>query len=267
MGGSSADATAVSPADATASVTPADTGNSSPLVTKKVVGSVLGSLAGAALILMVLLFLIKRYKRSKRSPGLVLTNDANTDNSQSMRQAPTSNNLVPAAFLHRFSSMSRSTVGTNATGERSFQRVSGRKLPSAFSGGMSSGQFVREGGSISGTSLYPDDQSIYGGAGLSKEFGSRPSKEYGPEDPNEFDKEIGGSAAARVSSKMNIRPSPARTPVIHHANDENPFEDYNYRSTLSPPMSPNSDFPKRNTLGRSLASADGSRSSRFTENV
>jgi hypothetical protein len=41
--------------------------------------------------------------------------------------------------------MSKSTIETNTSaGERSFQRVSGRKLPSAFSEGMTSEQFRAE---------------------------------------------------------------------------------------------------------------------------
>lgn len=88
------------------------------------------------------------------------------------------------------------------------------------------------------------------------------NKEYG----GGFGKEIGESSFAAGAGTMNVRPSPARTPVIHHPND-NPFDDTN--RTLSPPMSPNpfSDPQLRGALGRSLHSADGSRSSRFTENV
>ncbi|CAO2653317.1 Nn.00g027280.m01.CDS01 [Neocucurbitaria sp. VM-36] len=241
---------AAPPAATTAAV--ADAGGDSspaPLETPQVVGSIVGSLAGAALILAIVLLLIRRHKR-KRNGALQLTGDDHTDNDQQvMRQAPARSSLVPSAFLHRFSGMSRSTVETNTSGgERSFQRVSGRKLPSAFSEGMTSEQFSR-GGTISGSSFYQDDQGTYGGPGLPKEFG----------------KEIGDTSNVRSSGPMNIRPSPARTPVIRHPDDAPPFG--TSRSHLSPPQSPNPDFPARGTLGRSLPSADGSRSSRFTENV
>ena len=112
---------------------------------------------------------------------------------------------------------------------------------------------------MSGSSFYQDDHGTYGGPGLSKEMG----------------KEIGGSPVAAGVGTMNIRPSPARTPVIRHPDDKaNPFDDpapfpdFSQRdfSHLSPPQSPNPDKP-RSTLGRSLQSADGSRSSKFTENV
>jgi hypothetical protein len=107
---------------------------------------------------------------------------------------------------------------------------------------------------MSGSSFYTDDQGTYGGPGFGKEFG----------------KEIGGAAAA--GGAMNIREGPRRTPIIRHPDDDaNPFADPapfpRTNSHLSPPQSPNADAPKRGTLGRSLYSHDGSRSSKFTENV
>jgi hypothetical protein len=217
----------------------------------QVVGSVVGSLAGAALILAIILLLLRRHKK-KRSGALQLTGDDHTDLRQTVTQAPTSKSLVPAAFLPRFSGMSGKTAETSTSaGEKGFQRVSGRKLPSAFSEGMTSDQFSR-GGTMSGSSFYTDDQGTYGGYAVSKEFA----------------KETGDGYAGRESGQMNFRPSPARTPVIRHPDDDtNPFADPSY---LSPPQSPKFDLTTRGsrpTLGRSLASQDGSRSSRFTENV
>lgn len=241
--------TAIAPAAAT--ITNADTNADSgpaPLETPQVVGSIVGSLAGAAFILAIILFLIRRHKRS-RGGALQLTGDDRTDRHHPMTQAVVSRGTVPSAFLHRFSAMSRSTVDTTTSGGApSFQRVSGRKLPSAFSEGMTSDQFSR-GATLSGTSFYQDEQGIYGGPGLSKEMG----------------KEIGDTSTIRSSAQMNIRPSPARTPVIRHPDDVPPI-DMN-RTHLSPPQSPNPTLPGSGALGRSLHSADGSRSSRFTENV
>ncbi|KAF2994697.1 hypothetical protein E8E13_002595 [Curvularia kusanoi] len=238
-----------------------------PLDTPQVVGSVVGSLAGAALILAIILMLLRRHKR-RQGGALQLTDShpsQSTDHEQAMRQVqpppqlPPRASLVPSlTFLHRFSGMSRSTADTSSPTERSFQRVSGRKLPSAFSEGMTSDQFARA-SNITDSSFYQDDHGTYGGSGSM-------NKEYG----GSFGKEIGDSSFAAGAGKMNVRPSPARTPVITHPNDANPFDDAN--RTLSPPMSPNPfssplDLSPRAALGRSLHSADGSRSSRFTENV
>ncbi|KZM23460.1 uncharacterized protein EKO05_0003298 [Ascochyta rabiei] len=256
-------AAAGAPTGSTAAISGDEADGTEPLDTPQVVGSVVGSLAGAALILAIILILLRRHKRRQNGGALQLADDRRPHQEQAMRQvqapAPARASLVPSAFLNRFSGLSRSTAETSSPTERSFQRVSGRKLPSAFSEGMTSDQFSR-GGTMSGSSFYQDEHGTYGGPGaLNKEYGG------------DLGKEIGGAAFAGGAGTMNLRPSPARTPVIRHP-DANPFNDTN-RPTLSPPMSPNPfsspniDLSPRAALGRSLHSADGSRSSRFTENV
>ncbi|KAJ4374555.1 hypothetical protein N0V86_007424 [Didymella sp. IMI 355093] len=263
--GGSGSATAALPAGTYAAAAgDSDASNLAPLDTPQVVGSVVGSLAGAALILAIILMLLRRHKR-RQDGALQLTDSHRTDNEQpTMRQVqppprPVRASLVPSAFLNRFSGLSRSTADTSSPTERSFQRVSGRKLPSAFSEGMTSDQFPRNGhmSGMTDSSFYQDDHGTYGGPGLNKEYGGG------------FGKETSEKSFAGGAGSMSFRPSPARTPIIHHPN-ENPFDDTN--RTLSPPMSPNpfsspADLSPRAALGRSLHSADGSRSSRFTENV
>lgn len=265
--GGSGSATAAAPAGTNAAAAgDSDSSTPTPLDTPQVVGSVVGSLAGAALILAIILILLRRHKR-RQGGALQLTDSHHTDNEQQpMRQVqvqapprPARASLVPSAFLNRFSGLSKSTAETSSPTERSFQRVSGRKLPSAFSEGMTSDQFAHSGhmSGMTESSFYTDDQGTYGGPGLNKEYGGG------------FGKETGENPFAGGAGSMNFRPSPARTPIIHHPN-ENPFDDTN--QTLSPPMSPNpfsspADLSPRAALGRSLHSADGSRSSRFTENV
>ncbi|KAF3040995.1 hypothetical protein E8E11_002510 [Didymella keratinophila] len=265
--GGSKSATAAAPAGTNAAAAgDSDSSAPTPLDTPQVVGSVVGSLAGAALILAIILMLLRRHKR-RQGGALQLTDSHPTDNEQqSMRQVqvqapprPARASLVPSAFLNRFSGLSKSTAETSSPTERSFQRVSGRKLPSAFSEGMTSDQFARSGhmSGMTESSFYTDDHGTYGGPGLNKEYGGG------------FGKETGEYPFTGGAGSMNFRPSPARTPIIHHPN-ENPFDDTN--QTLSPPMSPNpfsspADLSPRAALGRSLHSADGSRSSRFTENV
>jgi hypothetical protein len=201
--------------------------------------------------LAIILLLLRRHKR-RRQGALQLT-DETTNRAPPMIENESKSYRIPSAFLHRFSGVSRSTLETSASaGERSFQRVSGRKLPSAFSEGMTSEQFAHS-GTLSDTSFYADDQGVYGGRGLEKEFG----------------KDVGGVAAA--GGAMNIRPGPRRTPLIRHPDeDANPFADPapfpRASAHLSQPQSPNNNAP-RSTLGRSLYSHDGSRSSKFTENV
>ncbi|KAF9741898.1 hypothetical protein PMIN06_007989 [Paraphaeosphaeria minitans] len=261
------------PAGTSATSTPTvapvtDARSSGPLETPQVVGTVVGSLAGSALLLWLLLFLIKRHKQKQRGGALQLTGDDQTDReiSQTMTQTAARTSFVPPSFLNRFSGASRSTVDTSSTGEKSFQRISGRKLPSAFSEGMTSEQFAsgRGEGTMSGSSFYHDDKGWYGGPGVvSKDFGDA-----------SFGKEIGETSnTGTMAIAARVRPSPAQTPVIHHTADDAPAwgtPPRNYRDTLSPPMTPNPDFSTRSSLGRSHLSRDGStisRSSRFTENV
>lgn len=263
----------VGPSGTSATSTPtgtpvADAGSSGPLETPQVVGTVIGSLAGFALLLWLMLFLIKRHKQKQRGGALQLTGDDQTDReiSQPMTQNAARTSFVPPSFLNRFSGASRSTADTSSTGEKSFQRISGRKLPSAFSEGMTSEQFAsgRGEGTLSGSSFYHDEKGWYGGAGvISKDFGD-----------SSFAKEIGETSnTGAVGIAARVRPSPAQTPVIHHAVDDAPVwgaPPRNGGNTLSPPLTPNPDFPPRSSLGRSHPSRDGStisRSSRFTENV
>ncbi|KAF2249468.1 hypothetical protein BU26DRAFT_318572 [Trematosphaeria pertusa] len=253
-GGGNPENTAPPPAaTTTAAVTNAGSDGSSPLGTPQVVGTVFGSLAGAALLLALILFLIRRHKRAQRG-ATQLTGDDSTDN-QPITQSAARTSFIPPSFLNRFSGASRSTVGSSGTGERGFQRISGRKLPSAFSEGITSEQIARGEGTMSGSSFYRDDKGLYGGPGIvPKDFG----KETEPP-----------SSSGAVGLKETLMPSPARTPIIHHPDDAPPFGTSRNGggSTLSPPHTPNPDFPPRGTLGRSHPSHDGSRSSRFTENV
>ncbi|KAJ4361000.1 uncharacterized protein N0V89_001569 [Didymosphaeria variabile] len=256
---------AASPTGTTAPTT--NDGSSGPLETPQVVGTVVGSLAGVALLLWLMLFLIKRHKRKQNGGALQLTGDDHTDReiSQPMTQNAARTSFVPPSFLNRFSGASRSTAESSGTGEKSFQRISGRKLPSAFSEGMTSEQFAagRGEGTLSGSSFYHDDKGWYGGPGVvSKDFGD-----------SSFAKEIGETSnTGAMGTEARVRPSPAQTPVIHHPDDTPVWgaPPRNGGNTLSPPATPNPDFPPRGSLGRSHPSRDGStisRGSRFTENV
>lgn len=263
-GGGGPASTAPADGEPTAAASDTDSGSGST-PTPTVVGSVVGSIAGFALILAILLFLLRRHKRKQRGGALQLSGNDAADNqpiASSGQQMATRSNALPAAFLNRFSSTSKSTADTSTTGERGFQRISGRKLPSAFSEGMTSEQFARGEGTLSGSSFYTDDQGFYGGPGGAAAAGAT-NKEFGKEIG-----ETGGNSGA-VGTKERIMPSPARTPVVHHAGDAPPWgaSRNGGGSTLSPPQSPNPSVPPRGTLGRSHPSHDGSRGSRFTEDV
>ena len=156
---------------------------------------------------------------------------------------------VPGLFRHQ----NRSTEAPSEPSERGFQRVSGRKLPSAFSEGMSSPPpgmpLTGPEHNMSSTSFYRDSQGFYGGEGPSS-----------PTDVRGADGE-----------HMVMSPGPQRRPTVHAGG---PYVMSPSNSNLTSPvlrgdLSPPPTAGTTATFGRSdtPASLDGSRNSRFTEEV
>ncbi|OCK79801.1 hypothetical protein K432DRAFT_58381 [Lepidopterella palustris CBS 459.81] len=223
--------------------------------TPQVIGSVVGSIAGLTVILILALLILRRYKRKRRGALQLSENDA-TDTrpiaaaGQQMAQRTASIPTTATSFFSRFSGSSRGTAdpGGAPTSERGFQRISGRKLPSAFSEGMTSDSAVPfDRATLSGTSFYRDSQGFYGGPGMPA---ATP---------------IAGKSHNTGIEKEKLMPSPARTPVVHHPEEFPTLRGSTIAGSgsLSPPQSPL--LP--GTLGRSHPSHDGSRGSKFTEDV
>lgn len=247
---------------AAASSTPtAATGNgpnhpsNNSISTPQVVGSVIGSLAGLTVLLVLALLILRRYKRKQRAlQHLSETDTADTrpiaSAGQQMAQRSSFMPAAAASFLSRFSSSSRGTVdpGGAPGQERGFQRISGRKLPSAFSEGMTSDSVPFDRATLSGSSFYRDSQGFYRGSGAATATATNRSHHVGVE-------------------KEKLMPSPARTPVVHHPEEYPPLRDPVVPSGAlqSSPQSPQSE--PRGTLGRSHPSHDGSRGSKFAEVV
>jgi hypothetical protein len=209
--------------------------------TSTVVGGVFGGLAGIALLLALALLLLRWYKRRGPQTQMQRLTDDDTFDTSATRSLPPPvsqrRSFIPAAaagLVSRFSAASKESELGSPTQERGFQKISGRKLPSAFSGGITEAEVQRHMHNLSETSFYRDSHGYYGGSGADL---------AGPSQPSE---------------KERFMPSPARTPVIHHP----------YSAVSSPPHTPSTrPSHEHGTLGRSLPSLDGSRGSRFTENV
>lgn len=176
-----------------------------------------------------------------------------------------------AGLLGRFSGNKDYGTTTPEPQERGFQRISGRKLPSAFSPGMSSEDPFDDDNATTDTfsgSFYRDSHGFYGGH----------SSSTPPMSPAAAAALAGaglgvvaeGSESRRPGTGKEtvetLRPSPARTPIV----TQGPIGQHNSMlwgpgESLSPdsPVRPSS----RGTLGRSHPSHDGSRGSRFTEDV
>lgn len=230
--------------------------NNNSISTPQVVGSVIGSLAGLTVLLVLALLILRRYKRKQRAlQGLSETGTADTrpiaGAGQQMAQQSSFMPAAAASFFSRFSSSSRGTVDPGGTlgQERGFQKISGRKLPSAFSEGMTSDSVPFDRATLSGSSFYRDSQGFYGGPGVAATATA-----------------AGRSHHAGVE-KEKLMPSPARTPVVHHPEEYPPLRDPVVPSGApqSPPQP--TQFEPRGTLGRSHPSHDGSRGSKFTEYV
>ena len=166
----------------------------------------------------------------------------------------------------RHSGQTASTAETASTGERGFQKLGGRKLPSVLTSGgdgyggpfgtmttVSAGpqaSATRE-GTLSEQSFYRDSQGFYGGPGSPSGTTPAGPSGYGPDR---------ASAASEIAV---IRPSPARTPVTSQGG----FRPAT-RNVATP--TPRQNTPTQNIrddVGRSHASFDGSRTSKFSEGV
>ncbi|KAK3065741.1 hypothetical protein LTR53_018086, partial [Teratosphaeriaceae sp. CCFEE 6253] len=131
---------------------------------------------------------------------------------------------VPALFRHQnrsremggggggSASGSEAAGSGSGSGERGFTRVSGRKLPSSFSPGMSSpglpptmpltGLGGGE-GNLSTTSFYRDSAGFYGG-GTDTEASATPGSGAG-----------GGVGGAGEREALTLSPGPQRRPTVH----------------------------------------------------
>lgn len=232
------------------------TSNSSTASPPVIAGGVVGSVAGVAILIFVIMAFI-RWKKRHQSMLLLGDGDRGTG-AETTRDGPPSQPpggmterrsfayAVPAVLAsmtgYKRSSQKTETdrtISSTAGSERGFYRVSGRKLPSVLqSGGDGYGGGI-DTNTLSGSSFYRDSQGFYGGAG------SPTSPSHPP----------GAISFNRDSGVPVMRPSPARTPVT----EQSPFSAF--PAPLDPP-------PRRpDVLGRAPPSQDGSQRSRFTEEV
>lgn len=223
-------------------------------------GGVVGGVAGLAALLLVAMLFLRWYRRRNSMQALpesaAFSPDPSTSRTPGMAERAGLTPLVgavPALFRHQRQQAEPQPA------ERGFTRVSGRKLPSAFSEGMSSPPpnmplTGHESRNLSSTSFYRDSDGFYGGPG--------PGSPTSPELATDAEKE-----------KMMMSPGPARTPTVH------PGGPYLLSPGATPPMSPPGfgyapgsppgTAGNIGNIGRgeTPTSFDGSRGSKFTEEV
>ncbi|KAH6655091.1 hypothetical protein BKA67DRAFT_226070 [Truncatella angustata] len=256
--GSTATGDSSSPSSTSTDVSGSGSGSSSSSTSAgTVAGSVLGAVAGIGLILIAALMLL-RYKKRQRglrlsdtnglpgTRGLVLGGGGDGPSGGSPGMGDMSEGrsvpfMVPAALanLTGYKRNSQRTASSEGT-ERGFHKVSGRKLPSVLQHGGDGYSDPTSAANPRDTMM--TDQSFY-----------RDSQGYytGPDIP----RLAVGSPMRPESGVPVFHPGPGRTPVTASAY---------FGSNLEP--------PRKDPLGRSLASQDGSRvsrgsGSRFTEEI
>lgn len=212
---------------------------------KQIVGGVVGGVTGVAFLAMLVLLLL-RYKR-KNGNGISLGDDG-SNNSRALPSASTSSEPNPMAERNAASAAVGAALASltgpkrpspqplTGGNERSFYRVSGRKLPSVLTAG-GDGYSDPRASVVSGHSDYSQ--------------GSQASDPFHLAD-SRF---ALGSPMRPVSGIPIMRSGPARTPLA----EANPFSD---PPPPSPPVSSYHDSPPR-----SVGSRDSHRGSRFQERI
>ncbi len=220
--------------------------------TTTVVASVVGSVAGVAVVLLVVLVFL-RWKR-RHGSGLRLLSDGDAGSrfrgvgpspaggdggggAMADRGLPFNGAPAALAALPSNKRISRGPSAGFAEGERTFYRVSGKKLPSVLQHGGDGYSDPRQ-STISGMSISRDSQGWWEGP--------------------ETQRFAVGSPMRPESGIVVVKPGPARTPVQTPLTEHAPVSEYNFAPPS--PIDP---------IGRSQVSQDVSRGSgsRFTENI
>ncbi|KAI9770096.1 MAG: hypothetical protein M1840_003546 [Geoglossum simile] len=208
-----------------------------------VIGGLVGGLAGVALILVLaLLFIRSKKRKNRRSRGLAPALTGGSASHTRPSGGPVAGGSSTwslsggsGGILKRFRPITPQpeTALAAPPSEKGFYKVSGRKIPPVLGGGGGDG---------------------FGG-GYEKETLGSPSDLYGVGSSARFQslEAIGGSG-----ERVIMRPSPARTPERSHTPTRSPTE-----------ASPGGRLPRpfRDGLGRSHPSEDGSKASKFVEDV
>ncbi|TKA77021.1 hypothetical protein B0A55_01953 [Friedmanniomyces simplex] len=198
-----------------------------------IAGGVVGGAAGLAVILLIAMLFLRYYRRRSQlghqalPPNAGVSPDPNhTANNSLSRPGPgmaeraglmPALGVVPALFRHQ----NRSQEGAEPGSERSFTRVSGRKLPSSFSPGMSTsspppdmpltGSADRN---LSTTSFYRDSTGFYGGGAADPSL-SPGSGGAGLTLAGAGAAGAAGTAGAAEREELTLSPGPQRRPTVH----------------------------------------------------
>nr|OQO22475.1 hypothetical protein B0A51_10107 [Rachicladosporium sp. CCFEE 5018]OQO25467.1 hypothetical protein B0A51_07336 [Rachicladosporium sp. CCFEE 5018] len=285
----------------TSSAAAGGAGVSTPPPAGTIAGGVVGGAAGLAVVLLVAMLFLRWYRkkghmRHQALPAGSVAMSPDPDNGLGPRGGPGMAEraglmpfvaAVPGLFRHQ--NRSRDSAADVPESERGFTRVSGRKLPSAWSEGMTSASHppmppmsnapppmmpiigAEHSRDLSDNSFYRDSAGTYAGVGEANRDSvagrstspSNPFADLSPIDTN--------ITPEGEDTQMVMSPGPRRTPTVHHGG---PYVMSPTTASSDPPgmLSPGQppwSAGTQATFARSEtpASMDGSRGSRFTEEV
>ncbi|KAJ5694890.1 hypothetical protein N7536_005302 [Penicillium majusculum] len=241
--------------------------------TPKIVGGVVGSVAGVALIILLLFYYLRRrglFMGKTGRPAMLGDAAAGAGAAAGSREIVerresndplfTASYLAPA-FMKRWrqsTATARSGSTTDsAPSERGFQKISGRKLPPVFTHGGDG-----YGGGLDGDSPtapgFPATSPATGPIGSPSFYAPPPTSQFGSPLDSNFTREV-------EEPTPPTRPNLVHLPISNSVNVATPITVTPAHPVAQPqsavPFAP----PRPDALGRSLHSFDGSRSSRFTE--
>ncbi|KAK3706104.1 hypothetical protein LTR37_012931 [Vermiconidia calcicola] len=269
-GGGVGQGSPTSPATSTSSPTHNSNSDDSTPPPGTIAGGVVGGAAGLAIILLIALVALRWYKRKSQQGHHALPPSSAVSPEHDTLSSPRGPGMAERAGLAPFVSavpgfFRHSTRSTDepAPSERGFTRVSGRKLPSQFSEGMSSGDGSRAPPSmpltgternLSSTSFYRDSNGFYGGEGTPAELSGSP---------------IGGGSPP---GELVLSPGPQRTPTVHAGGPYLISPSSSTPATPRLPMIPGSPpgtavTSPMHARSETPSSIPDNRSSRFTEEV
>lgn len=231
-----------------------------------IAGGVVGGAAGLAVILLIAMLFVRWYRRRSQMRHQALPPGTAGGGAEQSRSAPGMAEragmapfaaAIPALFRHQNPSTEP------GQSERGFTRVSGRKLPSQWSEGMSSSQLPNmpqtiatsgegsAGRNLDNTSFYRNSPAFDGGddGDLSPSAASPESIDGGP------------LRTSDPGSVMMMSRGPERQPEVHHGS---PLQRPGQASTLSTSPSAASALGRSETPSSML---EPNRSSRFTEDM
>ncbi|EMD01134.1 hypothetical protein BAUCODRAFT_144696 [Baudoinia panamericana UAMH 10762] len=247
-----------------------------------IAGGVVGGAAGLAMVLLIAMLFLRWYRRKSQrgQTALPAGADFSSDFGHGRSRGPgmaeraglmPALGAVPALFRHQ----NRNSAVSSEPTERGFQRVSGRKLPSSFSPGMTAAEGA--GGAAAAMPLAEHERNLSGNSYFHNSGGSLGAAAGGA---GPF------SDAAAIhdndrDEQMTLSPGPQRRPTVHAGGPYNMSSPpTTASSTLAPattPKSPRMDRPTspQGTVGTSAtfdrsetpSSLDWNRGSKFTEEV